>query len=275
MSRVEYHFNRDKTINFVQNIVVLVSLVLTIFVIGSNDLIYAIQNNYLEPGVNATVSRREFVLSVIETRNGKMITGSFLVFPGADKINDILDMFYLIVITTLFILLPVIVVAIVARREYYEPRYQELLSRYWRLLFLFIPIISLIFHLFGNFFYQFYCDVKVIPSENCFWMFDYRSFLMGFAGIITATPAIAVSIFILRYLYRAITCKLCFDKVLIPDPEAPVPNPILPTVASNDSLPAAPTPDPIPIPDPVTSDSTNQDAATIESANSTELSVMV
>lgn len=206
---VEYRINKEKTISFLENMTLLVSFIATILVIGSNDLFYALRNSYYS---ETMVTRREFILADVRDDLGRL-SSSFLLYPGV-TVHMMIDIFYLVFSVSLFIvILPLQIVTMTP-----PMRVQNFARNYWKFMTLLIPAIGLIFHLFGNFYYQFYCDVKVIPQGNCFWMFDYRSFLTGVAGIITTIPATVLSFFLLRYLYRAVTCNQCCERVVTPDP---------------------------------------------------------
>lgn len=229
---VEYRINREKTKSFLENMTLLVSFIATILVIGSNDLFYALTNSYYSETV---VTRREFILSDVRDVNGRL-SSSFLLFPGLTA-HMMIDVFYL-AFSTLLIMVVFPLTIVLNYDSYKYHVLVEKFEKYWKFLTLLIPVTTLILHLFGNFYYQFYCDIKVIPQENCFWMFDYRSFLTGVAGIITTIPATVLSFFILRYLYRAITCNQCCERVVTPDPiPRPLPLPLDPPTYHKTPLP--------------------------------------
>lgn len=64
-----------------------------------------------------------------------------------------------------------------------------------------VPIILLL-HLFGNIHYRFYCAIGVIPPVNCFWLFNWASFLASLSGILHVCLPLACLCVILSLLWR-------------------------------------------------------------------------
>lgn len=67
-------------------------------------------------------------------------------------------------------------------------------------------VVMLILHLFGNVHYQFYCVIGVIPSENCFWLFNWASFVAapsGIAHVCLAVNCIRIAFRLLRRMFLA------------------------------------------------------------------------
>lgn len=205
--RPEYRFNKERTVNFFQNIVLFVSIVLTVFIIGGNDLAYAITNSS-NSGQEVILRRREFILNPDVRGFMDREQGSFLLFPGS-KAHLVVDGLYLALWG-----LCVLVIVFTWLCAIFQENTDDF-GRYWRFLSLLVPFCCMICHIFGNFHYQFYCAVGAIPQENCFWMFDYRSFLAGPAGIMAISIAGLILSIIFWYTYQIVTCRMFFDEVII------------------------------------------------------------
>lgn len=218
--RPEYRFNKERTVNFFQNITLFVSIVLTVFIIGGNDLAYAITNSY-NSGQEVILRRREFILNPDVRGFMDREQGSFLLFPGS-KAHLVVDGLYL----AFWIACTVVIVFAWLCAIFQDPKTDDF-GRYWRFLSLLVPFCSMICHIFGNFHYQFYCAVGAIPQENCFWMFDYRSFLTGPAAIMAISIAGLILSIIFWYTYQIISCRMFFDEVIIA-PELPSKNSVTP-----------------------------------------------
>ena len=224
--RPEYRFNKERTINFFQNITLFASIVLTVFIIGSNDLAYAIINSYNSGGEEVILSRREFILNP-DVRFQNREQGSFLLFPGSQA-SLVVDGLYLALYGLCVLWLGTMCLFIMTSEK------TDDVGRYWRFLSLLVPFCCMICHIFGNFHYQFYCAVGAIPQENCFWMFDYRSFLAGPAAIMAISISGLILSIIFWYTYQIVSCRMFFDEVIIA-PELLPKNPVTPPTTDVDT----------------------------------------
>lgn len=79
-----------------------------------------------------------------------------------------------------------------------------------------LPLVPLLLHLCGNLHWQFYCAVGAIDANNCFWVFDGRSLLIGGAGLIGLLIVCAVArlvLCVLCVLYRLACYLSCLERV--------------------------------------------------------------
>ena len=79
-----------------------------------------------------------------------------------------------------------------------------------------LPLVPLFLHLCANLHWQFYCAVGVIKPYNCFWVFDGRSLLVGFAGLIGLAAcafALILIAFLSHQLYRLACYLSCLERV--------------------------------------------------------------
>lgn len=103
---------------------------------------------------------------------------SNLMFPGAN-ILLVPDIFYVVVLSLAYFVL-----VCGPCHESNANWFSEL--SYWKKR-LFSPLIicgALAFHGLGNIHYQFWCSTSVIPKENCFAVFNWKSFQMWLSGLI-------------------------------------------------------------------------------------------
>jgi len=205
IGRNGYRFNRYRTVNCCKCFVLLIAILIFIVLIGSNDMIYAITNSLNHDQTNLLM-RQEF--HVVIDRGDKM---SWMVFPGTE-LDSIIDILYIIAAG----LIQLIIVF-----EFFCYTFDEFFS--WKdvdfdeffLGAIIFPLLAAIYHLFGNLHYQFYCTVGMLPEENCFWMFDYRSLIMGPAGLIGSAIIVILTVGIFYILFKTITCDFFFDKVTL------------------------------------------------------------
>lgn len=190
--KMEWRFNKERTIKFMGNLTMAISLIVTVLLIGGNDLVYAVMGK----------QRREFVV---------VQNGSKLLFPG-NSVSLVLDLLYPPLPILVILMGLIFFFSELFYWMTYDPTNKFFKNLKWYSSI--VPVALILFHLFGNFHYQFYCAVKVIPEENCFWMFDYRSLLTGPAGIIGCMPIFGV----LYCFYKILSGKICFDRVPVTTP---------------------------------------------------------
>lgn len=178
---------------------ILLALLVDVVLLGANDLIFAVAHKH---GVDWR--RREFV-----HRNGFILPGTNV---DGIEIDAPFCIFAAIVALICLFLYPMCVYwavkSIVGANDIWKSRVGDLAAF---ATFCGSPLILLLLHLLGNIHYQFYCAVGVIASENCFWIFDYRSLVAGF-GIPLFFIAIALVCFL---VFRAAKWlfALCFEPV--------------------------------------------------------------
>jgi len=136
-------------------------------------LVYLLFLVLLAGGTNFIKSwNRDFLLG-----GNKKVGSNILLFPGLDNEGMVvIDILYLVFI--IFSWSSIILIFLVD--DFYT---KKISLKRPRKLIAFIPwVLSL--HLLGNFHYQFYGLVGVIPKENQFWLFNGYSFLAGTSPLI-------------------------------------------------------------------------------------------
>lgn len=76
------------------------------------------------------------------------------------------------------------------------------------------PLFLLVLHLAANLHWLFWCGVGIIPHDNCyFFVFDYRSLLVGPAGLIGLTVVLGAFFALGVGLFHAAAYCCCFEWV--------------------------------------------------------------
>jgi ABC-type multidrug transport system fused ATPase/permease subunit len=165
------------------------------------------------------VSRREFVVQ------NKLF--SFLLFPGT-TVDSAVDIIYLIAIGMLvFVVVPFALISYFNMRKIMKKRVKKRVKKRDLDAFLFsfvvsLPIFQLYLHLCANLHWQFYGAIGVIPPENVFWIFDWRSSVCGFAGAIPVSLLVLFTMLGCYAIFYTLTGRLCFDRVVIVGTASPM-----------------------------------------------------
>ena len=123
---------------------------------------------------------------------------SNLMFPGAN-IQVVPDIFYVIFISLAYFCMvcgPFSVPMWLSEQTYSKKR-------------LFVPLIipiAFMFHVLGNVHYHFWCGVGVIPKQNCFIVFTWKSFQMWLSGFIIVAICLGCALglfFLFKWLFIA------------------------------------------------------------------------
>jgi hypothetical protein len=125
---------------------------------------------------------------------------SFVLFPG--RVGwDWADILYLIA-SGLVTVLPIILLIVTCIHD--GKRLGKDCKARESIILPAIPVAMLLMHLLGNVHYQFYCAVGVIPQQNCFWLFNWASFVASIAGLLLGAIPIGVLVgaaFLFKWLF--------------------------------------------------------------------------
>lgn len=186
---------------FWDGILFVFSLLLTVFFIAPFDILTSTSTTL----ASSHVLKHEFTLynetlfSMMPLLN-KHTGPSFLLFPGA-AVEDVVDILYIVttgLVLMILLILGCMMVIFGWNKVYHAARWKK------RIVAVCTIFTVLAFHLFGNVHYRFYCGIGVIPPENCFYLFDWRSFYMWFSGLfIVGLPLSALIglVFLFKWLF--------------------------------------------------------------------------
>jgi hypothetical protein len=202
IEKIEYRFNPTRLILVLKVLACLTWVVLVAMLIGGLD--------------SLGKQRREFMIPE-EPHLLQGFKASFFLFPGHLGLFMV-DLFYLVVVGILSLFFTVGTVCCFLFYAIDDTKGKErTYTRHVKVL-VFLPVFQLYSHLCGNLHYQFYGAVGVIPPENVFWLFDYRSFFCGIGAIFPVTLLIALVCLVIYAFYYTLTGRLCFDRIPVDIP---------------------------------------------------------
>lgn len=211
---VEYKFNTRRSLLFFKCIVAFAAIVATVFAVGANDLAHygaAVANH-------GAVERREFRTVGVEDGVGTIGPGSTILFPGAQGVSVAIDFVFFVGFPFAIIFFGTLLYFASSSTSFSSVCRNDArqLSRYWFVLVTIgTPVFVLLLHACGNFHYQLWCACGVIPSDNCFWLFDVRSFLAGWAGLIGLSALLLLLCGLGTLFLFVLSCRICFDRTVV------------------------------------------------------------